>query len=129
MNDNQELQLTYNKVLGIAWVVMAVGSVLYLILGLIFNQSLWYAWTLSYVLGAMVNFFTFNLLRNNVMGLTGDVKSGISSGFSNYVIRIAAYAFIVYIAFKNDTLNPYVVATGFLTIRIAIYIYSYRNKT
>jgi hypothetical protein len=139
MNDNNlEFQIAYSKIIKLSWIIIIVVASIIAVIGIITDMRnwvtndqyyTWYKWPLSFVLGAMVNLFAFNLLKNNISALSSDNKSGsISSSFSNYVIRFAIYGFIFYIAFMSKNLNPYFVAGGFLTVRIAIYLYSFLNK-
>jgi hypothetical protein len=128
-NSEVELQKTYGMIITIGWILTIIITIVLTILNFIFYKDVWYAWPVSFILGAMVNFFTFNLLRNYIVSLTSDVKSGISSSFSNYIIRFAIYGFVFYIALQNAVLNEYIVASGFIIIRVAIYIYSYLNRS
>jgi hypothetical protein len=139
MNDNNlEFQIAYSKIIKLSWIIIIAVASIITILGTVAYLSdwaindqdyTWYKWPLSYILGAMVNLFAFNLLKININTLSSDNKSGgISASFSNYVIRFAIYGFIFYIAFTSRNLNPYFVAGGFLTVRIAIYLYSFLNK-
>lgn len=127
-NENLEFQLTFSKIIRISWIIMLILSIVVIIISLFFDLNYWYSWSVSYLLGAIVNLFAFNLLKNNISSLTSEVKRGITNSFSNYVIRFAIYGFVLYIAFTSDKLNPYFVAGGFLTVRIAIYIFSLLNK-
>lgn len=136
MEDNNiEFQMTFSKIVSIAWIITLVVSSMILIVSLVFYYGgwfnwpeTWYSWPISFILGSMVNLFAFNLLKNNIGTITGNNTKGITNSFSNYVIRMASYGFILYIAIVNSTLNPYLVASGFLTVRIAIYIYSFSKK-
>jgi len=78
MNDNLEFHRTYRSIINITWIIIIFVSVILLILSLIFNDNQWFTWNVSYLLGAMVNIFAFNLLKNNVANITADVKSSIS---------------------------------------------------
>jgi len=128
MNDNQDFNITYQKIIGISWIIMISVIILLSSGSLIFAQIPWYSLPLSYLLGAMTNIFAFNLLKNSVANISADSRASISGSFSNYAVRIAIYAFVLFISLNNDKLNPYVVASGFITIRIAIYIYSWLNR-
>lgn len=129
-----ELMEVYSKVITNAWLIMIGLTVIYTVVGLTFyfggwlgNQpKTWYEWPLSFILGAMVNLFTFTLLKNNIAAFSKDSKPINSS--TNYVIRLAIYAFILYISFKSDNLNAYIVATGFIVVKLAIYKYTFSKK-
>lgn len=128
MNDNLEFHRTYRNIISITWMIIIFVSIILLILSLIFNRNdLWY-WNISYLLGAMTNMFAFTLLKNNIANITADATSSISGSFSNYAVRLMIYAFVLFVSFNNNKLNEYIVASGFLSVRLAIYIYSFRKR-
>jgi hypothetical protein len=133
-NHNQEFDKAFSKIVFYAWVIIIIITSIVTIASLIFYfggwykfPDYWYSWPLSYFLGAMVNLFTFNLLKKNIALISGDSK-GISRAVSNYIIRFFIYGFVLFIAFKNEKLNPFFVLGGYFTVRIAMYIYSYLKK-
>ncbi|QVK17785.1 ATP synthase subunit I [Mycoplasmatota bacterium] len=129
MSDNQDFNTTYQKIIGISWVIMISVIIILSLVSIIFlSEQPWYSLPISYLLGAMTNIFAFNLLKNNIANITADSKNAIAGSFTNYAVRLMIYAFVLFISFNNDKLNPYVVASGFITVRIAIYIYSLLNK-
>lgn len=131
---NDEFQETFSQIISISWKIILGATILSLIIGLIFSYtqwfedvpSTWYAWPLSYLLGAMVNLFAFNLLKNNIATLSSN--SNRAGASTNYLIRFAIYGFILYLAYQNTILNVVVVALGFLTVKIAIYIHTFYNN-
>lgn len=129
MNENVEFQKAYRSVISIALLIIIIVSAILLTLSLLFNRGdSWFTWNVSYLLGGAVNLFAFNLLKNNVANITADAKSAISGSFSNYAVRMMIYAFIVFISLNSDKLNVWFVIPGFLSVRIAIYIYSFLKR-
>lgn len=129
MSDNQDFNNTYRKIIGISWGIMISVSIILIVVSIIFfAKQPWYILTISYVLGAMTNIFAFNLLKNNIANISADNTSAITGSFTNYAVRILIYGFVLFISLDNEKLNPYIVALGFLTVRIAIYIYSWLNR-
>ena len=129
MNENEVYQATYRNVISISWLIMLSVSILLIFISLLFfKDELWYKLSLSYLLGAMTNIFAFNLLKNNIANISSNTKNVISGSFSNYLVRLMIYGFVLFISFNNDKLNPYIVLSGFLTVRIAIYIYSWIKR-
>lgn len=129
MNENYELQNLYRKIISISWIIILSVSVILTIISLIFFPGeLWYKLTLSFILGSMTNLLAFNLLKNNVSNVTSNARKAISDTISNNFIRLIIYAVVLFISFKSDKLNAYVVATGFLVVRISIYIQTFLDK-
>lgn len=133
MKKNDEYKTAFSKIITISWIIILSVTTVVTIISLIlyygkwFDFSLyWYSWPLSYLLGTMVNLFAFNLLKNNIASLSSE--SNIASSTSNYLIRLLIYGFALYIAINNEKLNTVFVFMGFLTVRIAIYIYSFQYK-
>src|SRR5690554_7225076 len=111
--DNNEFRQAVSKIINISWKIIFIGIIIVSSITVIFYfgyniPKYWYSWTLSYLLGTMVNLFAFNLLKNNINTLTFD-KNNIGKSTSNYLIRLLIYSFVLYIAFTNDKLNPYFV--------------------
>lgn len=129
MNENYELQNLYRKIISISWIIILSVSVILTVISLIFFPGeLWYKLTLSFILGSMTNLLAFNLLKNNVSNVTSNARKAISDTISNNFIRLIIYAVVLFISFKSDKLNAYVVATGFLVVRISIYIQTFLDK-
>jgi|SRR5690554_3524089 len=132
-NEEDQFEQTYSIIIGLGWLVTLVFSLVYLTIGLVFYfgqwfdfPNSWYEWPISYFLGAMVNFIAFTLLKNHLGNLSKDSKRRSAAG--NYIIRFALYGFFLYLAFDSSRLNPFIVASGYLTIRIAILIYTLSRK-
>ncbi|MDF2699144.1 MAG: hypothetical protein K0Q49_700 [Haloplasmataceae bacterium] len=131
MDENIELDTLYRKVINLSWVVLICISVILGMLSLIFFPNiLWYKLSLSYLLGAMTSIFAFNLLKNNVSNLSSNARRAISGSSSNYAIRFVIYAFVLFFSFKfeNEKLSPYLVALGFLTVKVGIYLNALLKK-
>lgn len=132
IEDTDFRQVT-SQIIAIGWGVMGVVTGIYMLIGLVFflggwfsTPRTWFEWPLSYVLGAMVNFLAFNALKNNVAALSQNTK--IASPIANYFLRFILYGFVLYFAYVSPRLNPFIVASGYFTIRVAIYIFSFIHK-
>ncbi len=123
MDENLEFYTLYHKVIRISWLIILIMCLLLLIISLVFfPENLWYKLSLSFLFGSMTNLFAFNLLKNNVMNSTSNFRKAFASSSSNYIVRFIIYGFVLYVSFQSGKLNPYVVAAGFLTARIALYL-------
>ncbi|ERJ11465.1 ATP synthase subunit I [Haloplasma contractile] len=126
-NDKNNYNHSYTMILNISWIITLVICSVLLIINLIINRS--FAYPLSYFLGAMTSMMSFTLLKNNLGGDHLGATKGINfKNFGNYLIRMAIYGGVLYISIQKTTFNPIIVATGFLTVKIAIYTYAILNK-
>lgn len=126
-SSNDEFNKIVSKIVGYAWLILIIISIVLLVANLIayfkYDYSpMWYTWPLSYVLGAFVSLFAFNLLKKGIK------TANATSTMKNYLIRYSIYGFVIAYAILNDKINPIIVFCGYFTIKLAIYIHTFSNQ-
>lgn len=124
----KEIEQATSQIIGYSWLILVIVSTILLIINLIVYfkydiSPIWYSWPISYLFGAFTNLLAFNLIKRSIH------FTKASDTVKNYLIRYFIYALAILYASLNDTLNAIIVFCGCLTVRLAIYLYTFsKNK-
>lgn len=127
-NDNNYYISSYTKLINLSLLVTLIISIIYLIIGLIIGYS--YSLFLSYLIGALTNILGLTLIKNDINKKLNNIKDKGTNTFSfgGNILRLFIYGIVIYISTLKQTLNPFIVASGFITVKIAIMIYAFKYK-
>lgn len=131
MKDEDVFKQTARRILTLSWFLLLIGTLLTLITNIVayfgFSiSSYWFQWPISYLFGSLTNIINFIIIILTLSRPKSIPKTSLLSG--NYLLRMALYALACYIGYKVAFLHVIPVIIGFFTVRIAIFIYSYRNQ-
>lgn len=129
--EEETFNRTAKGIINISIILSVTITFLALVVNLIdFNtfkfSNYWYEWPASYLLGAVANIINFIILKRSLSNPNYIPKTSVTS--NKYLLRMGIYVAACYIALKIDRLNVIPVFLGFFTVRIAIYIYTYKNR-
>ncbi len=117
----------FSKLINLSLLITLVISIIYLVIGLIIGES--YDLAISYFIGALTNILGLTLIKNDVNKKFDRVKNQKHAfGFTGFLLRFVIYGVVLYISTQKQTLNPYILVTGFFTVRIAIFIFSFKYR-
>lgn len=130
-SEDETFKKTASGILRIAWFLLLSITLLLVVANIIAYYSFefsnyWFEWPVSYLLGAIINIINFNILKLALSNPNYVPKSSKVS--NNYFIRMVLYAATCFIALKVKVFNIVPVIIGFFTIRVAIFIYTLKNR-
>lgn len=122
MESSMENKILYHEIRKLTVIILLISSI---IAGIIFHDN-FKSVTGGILVGGVTSLLGFNMIINMTNKINSDMNAH-RFAYSNYLVRLLLYGCIFTLAVLSD-MNIFAILFGYLSNKLAIYFYVYRNK-